>query len=291
VLSDLELGASFNDLDICFWKTPEDLRVLFLDRFRKHLGLKSESDVQGFDRALGLDEHGWVPFDSPDGVENFQILSPVRMHSHGVHELNRWIQRTFRHRQLETARKPWGTSLGDEEIVVGDKVIQFRNGLRDAYDGKTQSKVYLANGEIGTVAPGKGGWLNVVFARRPGLRVGYRTGQFSESFVPLELAYALTVHKAQGSEFQTVFVVLPKHCRLLSRELLYTALTRSRDRLVLLVEGDDASALYDFTRPEKSETAGRNTNLIFWCDSRTRRHRSLRPPSHPPNREGTHGAQ
>jgi hypothetical protein len=78
----------------------------------------------------------------------------------------------------------------------------------------------------------------------------------------LELAYTLTVHKGQGSEFKKVFVILPRNCRLLSRELLYTALTRSREQLVLLIEGSDASLLYDYTRPEKSETARRNTNLF-----------------------------
>jgi hypothetical protein len=57
-------------------------------------------------------------------------------------------------------------------------------------------------------------------------------------------------------------VVLPRSSSLLSRELLYTALTRSRDRLVLLVEGDSAAALYEFTKPEKSETARRNSNLF-----------------------------
>lgn len=48
----------------------------------------------------------------------------------------------------------------------------------------------------------------------------------------------------------------------MTRELLYTALTRARDRLVLLIEGRDASFLYDLTRPERSETARRNTNLF-----------------------------
>lgn len=72
---------------------------------------------------------------------------------------------------------------------------------------------------------------------------GYHARNFPEGQGPLELAYALTIHKAQGSEFRTVFVVLPKNCRLISRELLYTALTRSRDRLVLLIEGDSASVL------------------------------------------------
>jgi hypothetical protein len=59
-----------------------------------------------------------------------------------------------------------------------------------------------------------------------------------EGDAPLELAYAITVHKAQGSEFGTVIVVLPDPCRVLSRELLYTALTRQKDRVVLLVQGE-----------------------------------------------------
>ena len=49
---------------------------------------------------------------------------------------------------------------------------------------------------------------------------------------------------------------------MITRELLYTALTRSRARLVLLIEGTDPSFLYDLTRPERSETARRNTNLF-----------------------------
>ena len=45
--------------------------------------------------------------------------------------------------------------------------------------------------------------------------------------------------------------------------MLYTALTRSREQLVLLIEGDNASVLFDLTRPERSETARRNTNLFY----------------------------
>jgi UvrD-like helicase family protein len=103
----------------------------------------------------------------------------------------------------------------------------------------------------------------VAFAGRPWRRYSYSGRDFpSGGTGPLELAYALTVHKAQGSEFDVVFVVLPKETRLLSRELIYTGLTRSRKRLVLLVEGSDISALYDYSRPERSETFRRNTNLF-----------------------------
>lgn len=263
VLSDLELGGLFNDLEILHWKTPEELRERLMEGFERHLGLVGEDDVVGFDQTLGIDDRGWVPFDNPDGSENWQILSPVRMQMHGVLELNRWAQQTFRGKQLRDAVEHWGTSLGDERIVVRDKVIQVVNQWRKAYDGGESAKHYLANGEVGLVSGGKKGWLNVLFAGRPNLRFGYLNRlDFPDGSGPLELAYALTVHKAQGSEFKKVFVILPRASRLLSRELLYTALTRSREQMVLLVEGDDASMLYEYTRPERSETARRNTNLF-----------------------------
>jgi hypothetical protein len=83
---------------------------------------------------------------------------------------------------------------------------------------------------------------------------------FGAESAPLELAYALTVHKSQGSDFKKVFVIVPRRSRLLTRELIYTALTRSKDRLTLLLEGDDPSFLYELIRT--SETARRSTNLF-----------------------------
>jgi ATP-dependent exoDNAse (exonuclease V) alpha subunit len=98
VLSDLELHESFNDLEIVTWKTPEDLRTRIAEQLASQLGVSSLADVAAFDKALGLTAEGWIPFDNPDGAEGFQILSPVRMHAHGVHDLNRWLQRAFRPR-------------------------------------------------------------------------------------------------------------------------------------------------------------------------------------------------
>lgn len=265
VFSDLELGVQFNDLEIQYWKSPDDLRGVLFEMFSKHLGLSGPTDVVGFDRALGLDEKRWVLFDKPDGAENFQVLSPVRMHAYGIYELNRLIQRRFRSSELENARKNWKIKLGDEEIVIRDKVIQLQNQRRNSYNWQTKTTeyLYLANGEVGICAKENGKYLDVCFAGRPNFTVGYAPWNFSAASGPLSLAYALTVHKAQGSEFKVVFVILPKKCRVLSRELLYTALTRSREKLVLLIEGTDASTLYEYSRPESSETARRNTNLFF----------------------------
>jgi hypothetical protein len=260
VLSDLHLGPPFNDLSVCFWETGDDLKSRLMEQFKAHLGVNGPTDIANFDMALGLDENGLVANFDAKGAENFQILSPVRMQPYGVYDLNRWIQLTFRSDLLEAARQPWGMSLGDEEIVRKDKVIQLRNESRSAYNGTSKEAVYLANGEVGVVCGGKSPFLNVVFAGRPGLRVGYRKDEFPRGSGPLELAYCLTVHKGQGSEFSKVFVIIPKDCFNLTRELLYTALTRSRDRLVLLIQGKDPSLLYSLT--DKSETARRNTNLF-----------------------------
>src|SRR5262249_53017455 len=149
---------------------PDELRAQLLQTFQKHLELKDGSDVAGFDASLGLDERGWVPFDAPEGSERWQILSPGPMQPHGVHDINPWVQPHFRAKELEAGTRPWGLTLGDENIVRKDKIIQTSNQHRNAYDGKASEKHYIANGEVGLAATDTNGWMNVVFAGRPGLR-------------------------------------------------------------------------------------------------------------------------
>ena len=107
-------------------------------------------------------------------------------------------------------------------------------------------ETYVANGDIGIVvgqyktknSKGLPWKLEVEFAGQLGHKYGFYPGEFGDEAVdPLELAYCLTVHKTQGSEFGLTFVVLSNPCWLLSRELLYTALTRHREQLVVLHRG------------------------------------------------------
>ena len=104
--------------------------------------------------------------------------------------------------------------------------------------------------------------LEVEFSSQKGAKYGFNSWEFGdEGDQPLELAYALTIHKSQGSEFETVLVVVPNPCRLLSPELLYTALTRQRRRIVLLHQGPLLD-LKNYSEGHLSETARRLTNLF-----------------------------
>jgi exodeoxyribonuclease V alpha subunit len=101
-------------------------------------------------------------------------------------------------------------------------------------------------------------YVGVVFSTQSEAEYRYTRMQVKEV---LELAYALTVHKAQGSDFDTVILVLPRKAQTLSRELLYTGLTRFKGKLILLVE-KDSQPLLAFRRPEASDTMRRTTRMF-----------------------------
>jgi len=214
-------------------------------------------------------------FTAPALCEQWQVLSPARGRAHGTVELNRHLKRAHRAAGLAQALSDnrWRTvpkPLGAEQIVLGDKVVNLRNGPRKAWsrpDGP--AKRYVANGEIGVVIgqiksramtrpPNE---TQVEFSSQLGRRFTYWGGAGGDEDAPLELAWALTVHKSQGSEFGTVILMLPAATRGLSRELLYTALTRQMDRVIICHEGP-LDELLDLTRATGSDTAQRFTDLV-----------------------------
>jgi len=150
--------------------------------------------------------------------------------------------------------------------VRGDKVMQTINQKVKAYPTEGALN-YVANGEIG-VAVGRvtpsfkrkkaNLPLNVEFSSQPGFQYGYWPSSSEDA--PLELAWAVTVHKSQGSEFDTTFLVLPAQANV-SRELMYTALTRQKDKVVILHEGTLAD-LRGLAESWRSETARRLTDLF-----------------------------
>ena len=160
---------------------------------------------------------------------------------------------------------------GPEQIVYGDKVICVRNHSRKPwiYEQKTVGeREFLANGELGIVAGQKKygrsnpTFTHVEFSGRSDRNFSFTRSNFAEDGQPyLELAYALTVHKSQGSEFGSVILVLPSQSRMISREMLYTALTRQKRRIWILHQGPFDRFL-DYRHYDFSDIAARITNLL-----------------------------
>lgn len=269
------------------WDTQNELEDLLFQVLLEELKLSDSSDTMTFEESIGGKRSGdYIYFNrgAAELVESWQILSPMRGMPHGVNAINRLVHRHFRQETIEFARRDKYRKIpkpmGPEEIVYGDKVICIYNHRRRTVWPEEQAARYIANGEVGLVvgqfktakmkrAPTV---LKVEFSSQPSFMYTFFGSDFGEERSPLlELAYALTVHKAQGSEFGVAILILPDPCRVLSRELLYTALTRQKKHVVVLHQGDHSS-LKTFSTDEFSESARRLTNLfraptpVIWRD-------------------------
>lgn len=146
-----------------------------------------------------------------DSIEDIQVLVPMYRGETGANNLNRVLQDRLNARGHERHR-------GGVQFRVGDKVMQVRNNYdRDVF-----------NGDIGRVHAIDDEELQVRFQQRV---VVYEVSDLDE----LVLAYAMSVHKGQGAEFRAVVMPLTtQHYMMLQRNLLYTAITRARELVVIV---------------------------------------------------------
>lgn len=269
ILTAVARGQSQGDLDVVFWKDSDELQQAIRAALSSQIGIGA-GDYSAFNRSLGIPEKNW------EASESWQILSPTRTHHYGTDDINRDVQMEYRGGLIRNGQKAYSKSakpFGEQEIVYTDKVIQVVNRSFEAWPRDTGLD-YVANGEIGIVASTRksesGDSLDIFFSTQSGVSYRYYRSQVDEN---LELAYALTVHKAQGSDFDTVLLVLPQDASTYSRELIYTALTRFRRKLVILLE-KDVAPLLRLRSPSESETRLRNTQMFTLV---LRRDESKRP--------------
>lgn len=153
-----------------------------------------------------------------DPIHDIQVLTPMHRGPVGTLNLNRVLQ---------TALNPAGEQVVvmGSRFKVGDKVMHLRNNYRKE----------VFNGEIGI--------MNIVDPKKERAEVDYDGRKVSYDFVELDeltLAYAISVHKSQGSEYPAVVIpLLTQHYIMLQRNLLYTALTRGK-QLVVMVGAEKA---------------------------------------------------
>ncbi len=164
-------------------------------------------------------------------VRNIQVLAPSRKGECGVNSLNLRLQEALNPPAPDKPQLLWGETI----FRLGDKVIQTRNDYRlpwrrETAEG-TEEGAGVFNGDVGfiTAVDPDDHLLTVRFDEDR--EAVYESGDLED----LEPAYCLSVHKAQGSEFPVIIMpVTPGPPMLLTRNLLYTALTRARSLVVLV---------------------------------------------------------
>ena len=165
-------------------------------------------------------------------AEQIQVLTPTRKGPCGTVNLNRLLQDALNPKAPGKRELTWGERV----FRVGDRIMQTRNDydvMCEKDDGTVGTGLF--NGDVGRIADidAGGEWLALDFDGRKAL---YSVEMLSE----IDLAYAQTVHKAQGSEYRcVVLAAMPAAPGLMVRGVLYTALTRARELLVIV--GDDAA--------------------------------------------------
>jgi exodeoxyribonuclease V alpha subunit len=198
-----------------------------------HYGLAAADVV----RKLYLE---WIPKYLGPGTE-IQVITPMVRGSLGTVSLNRMIQESANPAQPGKSQ----LQVGERTFRVGDRVIHRRNN----YD------LGVFNGDIGVITAIDNAELTCAVAFFPdGRTVDYRRDDIPE----LDLAYAITIHKSQGSEFAAVIIpVLTQHFKMLYRNLVYTGLTRARNlavfvgtrrALAMAVKNQDTSQRQTFLR-------------------------------------------
>ena len=165
--------------------------------------------------------------------DNIQVLSPTRKGILGTFELNSRLQAL-----INPDSKRW-VKVGYYTLKEGDKVMQSRNNYNIPW--KRENGEYgegVFNGDIGVITE-----INSL-SKSYTVRFDDRTATYdSDSVTDLELAYACTVHKSQGNEFDCVIMPMFRGApQLMYRNLLYTAVTRAKKMLVIV--GDESALRY-----------------------------------------------
>jgi exodeoxyribonuclease V alpha subunit len=149
-----------------------------------------------------------------DPIEDIQVLSPMQVRDLGVVNLNRTLQENLNDNPLKLTR-------GKTTFKVGDKVMQTRNNYdKDVFNGDI-GRIKIINTEDKSIT--------VQFDENK--YVNYEGNELDE----IVLAYAISIHKSQGSEYKAVIIPIhTQHYIMLKRNLLYTAVTRGKELVILI---------------------------------------------------------
>ena len=189
-----------------------------------------------------------------DFFKNIQIITPTKKGDLGTKELNHLLQETINPYSEDKKEKKFGDSIFRE----GDRIMQIKNNY-DIYWEKrdpiyeTGSGVF--NGEFGTIKQINEQEKNIKIQFDDEKIAWYQFNELEQ----IDLAYAITVHKAQGSEFDVVIMVVGQSApMLLTRNLLYTGMTRAKKMLIIIGNKNTIDFMV-----RNADNKRRNTGLAF----------------------------
>ena len=194
-------------------------------------------------------------FGDYDFFESIQVLSPTKKGMLGTKEMNKALQEELNpHREGEAEKNSMGAIFR-----IGDRVMQIKNNYDIYWEKKESGEVEVGNGvfngETGTILNINEKEKNICVKFDDEKLVWYEFNDLEQ----LEHSYCITIHKAQGSEFDVVIMIVPQAApMLLTRNLLYTGLTRAKKLLIVI--GNERVVDYMIDNVDSKK---RNTGLEY----------------------------
>ncbi len=217
--------------------------------------IKENNQEKVLEQVLSLCNGRLEKFGDYNFFENIQVLSPTKKGLLGTKEMNKALQNELNpHREGEAEKSSMGAIFR-----IGDRVMQIKNNYDISCERRDGDNIEIGNG----VFNGEMGTITNINEKEKNVRVKFDDEkvcwyEFNE-LEQLEHSYCITIHKAQGSEFDVVIMIIPQAApMLLTRNLLYTGLTRAKKLLIVI--GNDR--IVDFMI-KNVDSKKRNTGLEF----------------------------
>ena len=217
--------------------------------------IKENNEQRILKEVLSLCNGRLKKFGDYDFFESIQVLTPTKKGILGTKELNKALQQELNpHREGENEKNSMGAIFR-----IGDRVMQIKNNYDLYWERKNGDNLEVGNG----VFNGETGTITNINDKEKNIRVKFDDEKVAwyeyNDLEQIEHSYCITIHKAQGSEFDVVIMIIPQAApMLLTRNLLYTGITRAKKLLIVI--GNDR--VVDFML-RNVDSKKRNTGLEY----------------------------